>query len=92
MKISSEKREKIEEQILLHLFQENPKPLFTSYIAREIARDEEFTKKLLEDLKSKKLIIEIKKNKEGIDYIRRSRWKLSKTTYEFYKKSQEFLK
>jgi predicted transcriptional regulator with HTH domain len=88
MKISSEKREKIYEQILYYLYQENPKSIYTSYIAKELARDEEFIKKLLLDLKEKKLIIEIKKNKEGVDYIRRSRWKLSPKTYEFYKNNQ----
>ncbi|MFB5637454.1 MAG: hypothetical protein ACE5RF_03505 [Nitrosarchaeum sp.] len=88
MRISEKKRGKICEQILLYLFTQSPKSLFTSHIAEEIARDEEFVKKLLLELKLKKLIIEIKKNKEGIDYIRRSRWKLSNAAYEFYKQSQ----
>ena len=88
MKISNLKREKILEQILAYLFSINPQAIFTSYIAKELARDEEFIKILLLDLKKKKLIIEIKKNKEGIDYIRRSRWKLSKQAYEFYNKNQ----
>ncbi len=88
MKISEEKRNKILEQILAHLYNLNPQPLFTSYIAKEIARDEEFVKKLLLELKNKKLVIEIKKNKEGRDYIRRSRWKLSPQAYELYNKNQ----
>jgi hypothetical protein len=88
MKISEEKRNKILEQILAHLYNSNPKPLFTSHIAKEIARDEEFVKKLLIELKEKKLIIEIKKNKKGINYIKRSRWKLSQPAYELYNKNQ----
>jgi len=80
MKISPKKREKISEQILSYLFIENPKSLFTSHIAQEIARDEEFTKKLLIDLKKKKLILEIKKNPQGINYLKRSRWKLGDQT------------
>lgn len=88
MKISVKKKEKILEQILAYLFQKNPQSIFTSHIAEELARDEEFVKKLLLELKKKNLIIEIKKNKEGISYIRRSRWKLSPNTYNFYKKSQ----
>lgn len=88
MKISEQKRAKICEQILYYLFTENPKLLYTSYIAREIARDEEFIKDLLLELKKKKLVVEVKKNKEGIDYIRRSRWKLSNSVYDFYKKKQ----
>ena len=88
MKISQAKKEKISEQILAFLYSINPKPVFTAHIAREIARDEEFIKKLLLDLKKKKLITEIKKNPKGIDYIRRSRWKLTDKAYEIYKESQ----
>ena len=56
MKISEEKREKISEQILALLYSSSPRPLFTSKIAQEIARDEEFVKRLLIDLKKKKLV------------------------------------
>jgi predicted transcriptional regulator with HTH domain len=88
MKISDKKREKILEQILTLLYSVAPKSLFTSHIAQEIARDEEFVKKLLLNLKKKKLVIEIKKNPKGIPYLRRSRWKLSELTYNTYKKFQ----
>lgn len=86
MRISPTKKDKICEQILSYLFSITPKIVFTIQIAREIARDEEFTKKLLLSLKKKGLVIEIKKNPEGITYIKRSRWKLSDETYNFYKK------
>ena len=89
MKISNKKKEKISEQILAHLYSLNPRPTFTSHIAQEMARDEEFVKELLVDLKSKKLVIEIKKNPEGVPYSKRSRWKLSEHTYKIYKKHQE---
>ncbi|MDA3837108.1 MAG: hypothetical protein PF542_05795 [Nanoarchaeota archaeon] len=88
MKISEKKRGKICEQILLYLFSESPKTIFTSHIAQEIARDEEFVKKLLRELKEKKLVIEVNKNKEGINYLIRSRWKLSNAAYDIYKRSQ----
>lgn len=88
MKISQEKKEKISEQILAFLYSSSPKSIFISHIAREIARDEEFVKKLLLDLKTKKLVIEIKKNPKGIIYIKRSRWKLSDIAYKAYKKHQ----
>ncbi len=88
MKISQKKREKISEQILALLYSKSPKALFTSQIAQEIARDEEFTKKILLELKNKKLIIEIKKNPKGIQYIRRSRWRLSDEAYKAYKRHQ----
>ena len=88
MKISQEKKEKISEQILAFLYSSSPKAIFISHIAKEIARDEEFVKKLLLDLKTKKLVIEIKKNPKGIIYIKRSRWKLSDIAYKAYKKHQ----
>ena len=88
MYISKEKKEKISEQILAHLYSINPKPEFTSHIARDMARDEEFVKNILLDLKKRKLVIEIKKNPKGIDYIKRSRWKLSEEVYNHYKSKQ----
>ncbi len=88
MRISTKKREKISEQILALLFSNSPKAFFTSHIAQEIARDEEFTKSLLEDLRSKKFVKEIKKNSEGIQYLRRSRWTLSESIYSLYKQHQ----
>jgi len=90
MKISFQKKEKISEQILSLLYSINPKSYFTSQIAEELARDEEFVKKLLIDLEKKRLIFKIKKNSQGIPYIRRSRWKLSDKSYEVYKKHQSF--
>jgi len=88
MKLSQQKREKISEQILAYLFSISPKAIFTSHVARELARDEEFIKVLLLELKDKKLVIEIKQNPKGVFYIRRARWKLSKEAYEAYKNIQ----
>ena len=88
MRISEGKKEKISEQILAFLYSINPKPFFTFYIAKEIARDEEFIKKILLELKKKNLVVEIKKNPKGIPYVRRSRWKLSDEAYNAYKKNQ----
>jgi predicted transcriptional regulator with HTH domain len=88
MRISNKKKEKIYEQILAFLFSKYPQAILTSHIAQEIARDEEFTKKLLKELKEKKLVIAIKKNSKGVDYIRRVRWNLSSSSYNIYKKHQ----
>ncbi len=85
MKISEKKKEKISEQILAFLYSISPKLLFTSEIAQEIARDEEFVKMLLLGLNKKNLVVEIKKNPKGIPYIRRSRWKISDVAYRAYK-------
>ncbi|GIU68493.1 MAG: hypothetical protein KatS3mg001_343 [Candidatus Pacearchaeota archaeon] len=84
MKVSQEKKNKILEQILAFLYTSSPKPIFTSHIAKEIARDEEFTKKLLIELKTKGLVYEVKKNPKGKFYKKRSRWILSDKAYKSY--------
>ena len=91
MKISEQKKEKISEQILAFLYSVSPRALFTLNISQEIARDEEFVKSVLLSLKKNDLVIEIKKNPKGIPYSKRSRWKLSDSAYEAYKKHQNQL-
>ena len=86
--ISQPKKDKISEQILAYLFSLAPEPKFTSSIAEEIARDEEFTKFLLLELEKKKIIIQVRKNQHGTPYIRRQRWRLTNNTFEVYKKHQ----
>jgi len=84
MKLSQQKKEKIQEQILSFLYHIFPQSKFTAEIAREIARDEEFIKALLFDLKTKNLVIAIKKNPQGVFYSRRIRWRLSNKAYQAY--------
>ncbi|MEK7121001.1 MAG: hypothetical protein AAB840_02820 [Patescibacteria group bacterium] len=86
--ISKQKKDKIAEQILHYLFTISPEAAFTSKISEEIARDEEFTKLLLQELKSNLLILEVKKNSKGEDYLRRQRWRLSDATFTAYSKQQ----
>jgi len=85
-RISNKKRSKISEQILSYLYNQAPEASFTSRIAEEIIRDEEFTKSLLEELEKSKLIIKINKGSDGQDYARRNRWRLSNAAFEAYKK------
>ena len=84
-RISQVKEEKIKEAILAFLFQHTPKALFTYHIARELARDEEFIKRLLLELEGKEFILGVRKNPEGQDYSRRIRWRLSDKAYQAYK-------
>ncbi len=83
MRISQEKKNKIIEQILFYLYQVFPKNPFTAEIAREIARDEEFIKKILLDLKDKNLVVLIRKNEKYL-FSRRLKWKLSNRVYDIY--------
>ena len=70
------------------LFEHSPQALFTSEISKLEARDEEFVKRLLQDLKNKKLVVLVAKNPKGTDYIRRQRWRLSNQAYDVYQKHQ----
>jgi len=90
MKLSQEKRDKIAEQVLSFLYHSFPKQPFTAEIAREIARDEEFIKKLLFQLKEKGLVTPIRKGKKGKIFTRRLKWRLSNKVYDVYfEKSKE---
>jgi len=88
MRISQEKRDKISEQILATLYHHFPKQMFTAEVAREIARDEEFTKTLLKELWEKQFVVPIKKNPKGILFSRRIKWRLSNKAYDAYKNHQ----
>ena len=88
MRISSEKKERISEQILGLLFSCFPKSLFTAEVARDLARDEEFIKRLLSDLSKQGLVVPIKKNSQGIPFSKRVRWRISNKAYEVYKQHQ----
>jgi len=84
MRLSKEKRDKISEQILSWLYHSFPKQLFTAEIARESARDEEFVKTILYELKERGLVVSIKKNETGKLFVRRVRWQLSPQAYQAY--------
>jgi predicted transcriptional regulator len=87
-KISKQKIEKISEQILYYLYSVFPKQVFTSDIAKELARDEEFIKKLLIDLEKRELVTKIEKNPQGFSYSQRKRWRISNKAHTIYKKHQ----
>lgn len=88
-RISQQKIEKIQEQIIFYLYSMFPKQKFTAEIARELARDEEFVKTLLIELEKKTLIIKIDKNKKGIKYLKRLKWRISNKIYSTYKNYQK---
>ncbi len=88
MRLSQDKKNKITEQILSLLFHSFPKEPFTAEIAREIVRDEEFTKRLLFELKDKNLVIPIRRNKKGDSFTRRLKWRLATPVYDIYRSKQ----
>lgn len=86
--ISQKKKDKIAEQILSYLYSVSPELKFTSEIAEDTARDEEFVKSLLHDLQKKSLVVSVKKSPQGVQYSRRTRWRLSDKVYQAYKQRQ----
>lgn len=84
MRLSKAKREKIAEQVLSFLFHSFPKQPFTAEISRELARDEEFIKNLLYELKDRGIVSAIKKSATGADFIRRVKWQLTAQAYAVY--------
>jgi len=88
MRLSQDKKDKITEQILSFLYYIFPEQPFTAGIAREIARDEEFIKRLLFELKEKNLVTPIRKNKKGEAFSRRLKWRLTKQVYDVYASKQ----
>lgn len=88
MRLSQFKKDKIAEQVLSFLYHAFPDQPFTAEIAREVARDEEFMKRLLFELKEKNLVVVIRKNKKGEVFSRRLRWRLANKVYEFYQSKQ----
>ena len=88
VRISEIKKNKIKSNILSLLYENFPKSLFTAEISQLEARDEEFMKKLLFDLKDQGLVVSIRKNSKGIVFTRRIRWTLSKKVYDVYSSKQ----
>ncbi len=87
-RISKEKRDKIQEQILFYLYTIFPRQVFTVDIARELARDEEFIKALLIELEKKQVVVRVNKNSQGVQYLRRLRWRISNPAQKVYSQKQ----
>jgi predicted transcriptional regulator with HTH domain len=85
MRLSQEKRDRISEQVLSMLYHIFPDSRFTAEIAKEIARDEEFIKAIMQNLQQRKLVVCIRKNPNGEVYSRRLRWRLANNAYDAYK-------
>jgi predicted HTH transcriptional regulator len=83
-KLSQKKIQKIQEDILSVLFENDPHALFANRISEETARDNEFITRLLKDLQNKGLVTAVNKSKRGSTYLKRKRWTLTKSAYEAY--------
>jgi hypothetical protein len=83
-RISEQKVKKICEHALEFLYLNYPASFFTSQVASELARDEEFMKVILERLESKQLVRRVTKNPNGEEYLERVKWAISPAAKEKY--------
>ncbi len=84
-RLSKDKIKKIKEHILSVIYDNHFQPLYTSNIAEEMIRDEEFILRLLKELKNEGFIKEINKNTDGKQYLSRKKWILKSKIYDQYK-------
>jgi hypothetical protein len=77
VKLSSKTITFLKDDIISIIYEHQLNPLLTIEIAEELRRDKEFTKSLLEELKKQDVLVEIKKNNKGKEYIKRSRWAIN---------------
>ncbi len=89
-KISDKKIQKLKEHIFSVLYDNHLNPLFTFQIADELIRDEEFTLRLLKELKKDGFITELSKNSDGKAYLARKKWVLTNKVYDHYKELSGF--
>ncbi len=85
-RLSDTTKKFLQDDIVSILYEKYPHSLFTNEIAIELRRDKEFIKTLLIKLKKKGLIEQTKKNKKGIEYKKRMRWKLPASIVRAFEK------
>jgi len=81
-KISEDKKERIKRDILRLLYDEYPKMFYTYEIADNMLRNDEFTLKLLLDLKKNKAVHSIQESKG--DKVKR-KWGMDEVIHNTYK-------
>jgi len=84
VKLSSKMVSLIKDDILTFLYSNQLKSFFTNHIATEIRRDNEYALKLLLDLKQQGLIEQVKKNKQGKNYLARVKWRIPPSVIQAY--------
>lgn len=83
-RISKKREDKIKEEILSVLY-ENITGLSTYGIGEEILRDDEFTLRLLVEMRERGLVKNVTKSIRGKEYSAKKMWVLTKEAFEAYK-------
>ncbi len=74
----------LKDDIISHLYNNQLRSYFTNEIAKEIRRDNEFTLRLLSELKEQGFVEQIKKNKQGKTYLARVKWRIPNNVIKAY--------
>ncbi|MCD4666297.1 hypothetical protein K8R47_00620 [archaeon] len=77
-KLSKEKEDRIKEEVLRIIYENSPNKIYTNFIADELARDDEFVLRLLQDLHKNGFVNKLQKG-------RRKMWGLPDHVFNQYK-------
>lgn len=84
VKLSQNTINLLKDDIVNILYENSLKPLFTNEVAFIMRRDNEFTKKLLMELKNLGIVEEIKFNTRKRNYLLRKKWRISNNVLKKY--------
>jgi hypothetical protein len=83
-RVSQKSFQKVAEQALGILFERYPESLSTNAIAKELGRDNEFAKKVMDFLHEKRYVALSRVSKSGKAFSTRKCWRLSTETHMKY--------
>jgi len=86
VRLSNKTIKLLKDDIVSILYENSLKSMFTNEIATELRRNNEFTKKLLLDLKKDGLVEEVGKNKKGQTYLRNKKWRIPSKVLKAFEK------
>ncbi len=84
VKLSTQLINLIKDDIISFLYNNQLRSYFTNEIAKEIRRDNEFALKLLSELQGQGFVEQIKKNKQGKQYLARIKWRIPNHVIKAY--------
>lgn len=89
VKLSQKTTKLLKDDIISILYESPLTARFTNEIALELRRDNEFTKKLLLDLKKDGFVEESKKNSKGYQYLARTKWRIPPKILKAYESNRK---
>ena len=88
VKLSQKTIQLLKDDIISILYENSLAARFTNEIALELRRDNEFTKKILLELKKEGFVEEIKKNNKGYQYLARIKWRIPPKVLKAYESNK----